>query len=292
MADGQFTSLPIPLSYIDASQIPISASGISSLNVEDAVAELAQDVSGVEVNGVSLPGTLYAQNITSKNLLRPAVEAVNGITITIGSDGTLTVSGTASASVTIVCGVLSPELSGQSCVLSGCPSGGDAYSYSLRAFDGDTVIATDNGSGATFTATANTTIRIRLYGGYTASSVVFAPMVRLATVTDSTYVPFAFTGIETSKALVTKPLRSGKTVPITFATNARTNCMIAISGLGTTVNGLFLVSCGTGGSVYVTEINKGTNISYTTDSYELSISNTSGAADSYMGIFVFNGDIS
>ena len=79
-------------------------------------------------------------------------------------------------------------------ILSGCPSGGGRSTYDLYIagtgpnFDR----VTDNGNGVTFTPSEDvtTSVRITVYAGATVSNKVFYPMIRLATETDGTYVPY------------------------------------------------------------------------------------------------------
>ena len=73
-------------------------------------------------------------------------------------------------------------------VLNGCPSGGSINTYALWNNNEGTVI--DNGNGATIPINTATYGRIRIVNGYTATNLLFQPMIRLATDTDPTFEPY------------------------------------------------------------------------------------------------------
>ena len=63
----------------------------------------------------------------------------------------------------------------------------------LRLYNSQgSAVASDNGSGITFTSDGTTQyyLQIRVEGGYTCTNLVFKPMIRLASVSDSTFVPY------------------------------------------------------------------------------------------------------
>lgn len=123
---------------------------------------------------------------------------LNGITFVFNDDGSVAVSGTASALCSInITG--SYDLNG-SYIISGCPSGGATSTYSLRVYDGNsTNIADDTGSGVTFEASnlagCHTNVIVRS-GAVIATAITFKPMIRLADDTDDTYRPYAKTNKE------------------------------------------------------------------------------------------------
>ena len=77
-------------------------------------------------------------------------------------------------------------------ILSGCPSGGSSSSYRIDTFGTGVPNTPDYGSGATFTASGNSQyVRIIIKSGYAIQgSLIFYPMIRLASITDSTYEPY------------------------------------------------------------------------------------------------------
>jgi hypothetical protein len=108
----------------------------------------------------------------------------NGVTFTVGSDGSVSTSGTASGDVDFYIASSSngPWLnSGLSYTLSGCPSGGSTSTYYMRHSAYPT--AADTGGGATFTASASgkpaQPIIIRIKSGANMNNLVFKPQLEL-----------------------------------------------------------------------------------------------------------------
>ena len=107
----------------------------------------------------------------------------NGVTITVNSDGTISLSGTATDQV--IFGVGSVALSGEY-ILSGCPSGGNYSTYFLFC------VNYDYGSGATVTFDGTRKdIQIYVRSGVNTNGLVFKPMIRLASETDATFAPYS-----------------------------------------------------------------------------------------------------
>ena len=107
----------------------------------------------------------------------------NGVTITVNSDGTISLSGTATDQV--IFGVGSVALSGEY-ILSGCPSGGSYSTYFLycRSYD--------YGSGATVTFDGTSKgVQIYVRSGVNTNGLVFKPMIRLASELDATFAPYS-----------------------------------------------------------------------------------------------------
>lgn len=135
-----------------------------------------------------------------KNLLhntRNSPVTSNGVTATVNSDGTsMTLSGTSNSSFTFVISSTLELNAGVQYALNGCPSGGNGIStYNLRLTDqsGKTLVS-DYGSGATYTPSEDITVKviITVYNGTAfGNGKVFYPMVRLASDTDSTFVPYS-----------------------------------------------------------------------------------------------------
>ena len=81
-------------------------------------------------------------------------------------------------------------------ILNGCPSGGSGTTYRLSWYHYDgTTSAIDNGNGTVAFTPTSTALddrpRITIYNGYTASNLIFYPMLRLATETDASFAPYS-----------------------------------------------------------------------------------------------------
>lgn len=155
----------------------------------------------------------YTINTGAKNLLKYngyASGATNGVTYTINTDGTMTVSGTPQGTSP---SYIEIQLNGnavnisQFCdglhILSGCPAGGSDSTYRMYAARGG-YSRFDYGDGVLLTETALTDVRlvIYIYNGYTANNLVFKPMIRRADITDNTYQPYAPTNRELYEMLL------------------------------------------------------------------------------------------
>lgn len=156
----------------------------------------------------------------AKNLLKNVAVTTtkNNVTYTVNADGTVTVSTTnagASADTDLTLksyvsggAILDDTLDDKTVILSGCPSGGSSTTYHLRFYNysgqssGTIPVATDYGYGTEpFTVSLsanvyiNVTIRVKS-GAIITTPVTFSPMIRLASDTDDTYVPYAMTNKE------------------------------------------------------------------------------------------------
>lgn len=134
-----------------------------------------------------------------KNLLEVTGTSTshNGITYTVNSDSSgnvlsITAKGTASAES--VFNIKMSTTLTASCILTGCPSGGSASTYSIQALNsGSTgILFTDTGSGATLTAQTYGRFRIRITSGTAlpTAGIEFKPMIRLSSASDATYEPY------------------------------------------------------------------------------------------------------
>lgn len=74
-------------------------------------------------------------------------------------------------------------------ILNGCPSGGSGTTFKVDCFYKGSGSFDDTGKGVTFTARKgeNLTFRIVVFSGATLNNVKFYPMLRRASITDSTY---------------------------------------------------------------------------------------------------------
>lgn len=135
-----------------------------------------------------------SKGYVGKNLLKISntTKTVNNVTFTINNDGSVLVNGTASANIFF------NLIQGQAAynddvdyILTGCPSGGSGSTYALRWNTG-TSTPIDIGSGVTIPAGTGDAlyIEIRIQSGYVCNNLLFKPMLRLASIPDSTYEPY------------------------------------------------------------------------------------------------------
>ena len=127
-----------------------------------------------------------------KNTHSVGSTTVNGITFTTNADGSVTANGTATADASYNMVVALPP--NTSFILSGCPSGGSASTYNIFAIETNsfTQAYRDTGNGAEFNTGSYTewSFRVRVVNGQTVNDLIFYPMVRNATVSDSEYAPY------------------------------------------------------------------------------------------------------
>ena len=131
---------------------------------------------------------------TGKNLLPSSITTTlaSGITYTRNDDGTITVRGTSTGYSMCYCDL--KTLKPGTYISSGMSEIGrnaTAYVRMNVMTEANSALAYDYGSGVTFTLTKPTTIRFRIdiSSGLTVNGKVY-PMVRLASVSDSTYEPY------------------------------------------------------------------------------------------------------
>ena len=146
-------------------------------------------------------------NAGAKNLLKitGTTTSSNGITYTLNQDGTVTVTGTATANSFFTLGSMSGYTG--DVILSGCPAnGGDGKWRLYKA--GTNPSQSDTGNGVTYTldGTSNN-YSIEIYNGQEIADgdpLIFRPMIRPAAITDPTYEPYAPTNRELYEDLQTK----------------------------------------------------------------------------------------
>ena len=150
-------------------------------------------------------------NAGAKNLLdytfsingNTSARTSNGVTFTINADRSISTSGTASANITSAWIQMNYVVPSDPVILSGCPAGGADNKYRIDILDGNptsSVIASDYGDGAVIKSSMFTNgiglIRIRIQSGQNTDGLVFKPMIRPASITDDTFVPYAPTNRE------------------------------------------------------------------------------------------------
>lgn len=188
-------------------------SGLEATNAQDAIDEVVTDlntkaaqstVSTLSDTVTTLTGTVngkvgwsdYAQ-LGAVNFLpiTATTQTVNGITLTVNDDGSITANGTATALVSV-------NISGDIALdgeykLSGCPSGGGNSTYSLRLYDSsNNNLGEDIGSETTITVDNKIChVNIIIRDAQTVTDLTFRPMIAPASYTGS-YVPYAKTNAE------------------------------------------------------------------------------------------------
>lgn len=136
----------------------------------------------------------------------------NGIRWIDNGDGTITANGTATARSSFI---LKNSASGGvvlekgDYIFSGCPSGGSTSTYAVNINSVKnnavvTTIAKDVGNGATFTVDdtfSGIAIEMVILSGLKVENLVFKPMIRLASILDDTYEPYAMTNKELTESV-------------------------------------------------------------------------------------------
>lgn len=122
--------------------------------------------------------------------------SMNGVTITNNGDGTYKLNGTATDVVYFDVynssdGTASSIATG-TYILSGS-IGGSGTTWRLNLYSGSSLIAQSTNGDSSATISSGTTIRATIYvnSGTTLNNVTFYPMLRLSTVSDSTFAPYS-----------------------------------------------------------------------------------------------------
>ena len=162
--------------------------------------------------GVASPNPDYPQEIKTvkgKNLLDCSgltESTVNGVTFTPVYDNNnnllyINANGTATGTAIYVLNNTIELEDGNSYVLSGCPSGGSQTTYRLDIVNpGVASYVQDTGAGNSYThaeENINLTVRIWIESGISFNNIRFYPMIRFASVVDSTYVPYGLLRLKT-----------------------------------------------------------------------------------------------
>lgn len=170
--------------------------------------------------------------IGAKNLLPyPYAETTktqNGITYTVNSDGTITVSGTAERGSSFN---LTPMITNnpfKDMILTGCPQGGSGTTFYIRdritnngvlvsqildIGEGNTIGSTDEGYAHQIMLSVNS-------GTIITTPITFRPMIRPEAIKDSTYVPYAMTNKDITNIVKCNQSTAGTyTLQATVASN-------------------------------------------------------------------------
>ena len=191
-----------------AYEVPVHGLGNAAYKgVADTVSTSADLVTSAAVNTklasyvpnsdfvVAEQNIVYTLGKTGKNLFNSSdtFTTPTGLTITKNTDGAFTVSGTSTTAVNVNLGTITLDAT-KTYVLSGCPTGGDANTYSLL-FGTTGYTKRDIGTGITLTnAPANTSLTtyISIGANYTVNKT-FYPMICTAEdwAVGHDYVPYA-----------------------------------------------------------------------------------------------------
>ena len=145
--------------------------------------------SSLKINAIR--GNSVQNSYSGKNKLPNTGETVttNGITYTVNEDKSVTANGTATSDAYYMIATNITIPSGT--ILNGCPSGGNDKTYSIHAYASSSNFKKDFGNGVAFTEDFTATeVYIIIRSGVTVSNLTFKPMIRLASITDSTYEPY------------------------------------------------------------------------------------------------------
>ena len=185
----------------------------------------------------ALQGVYGAKNLNSYPY-DETTKSGSGVTFTDNGDGTITVTGTASADVQFTCHSIDLKVDNGTYKLNGCPPGGSyssGYSIYCNWYQSPGVPSTtykDEGAGTDVVINgsedsadyAKISIAILIKSGTAlpVGGVTFKPMLRDARITDPTFVPYAMTNRELTVSELKHSLKE-----INLATY---NCSIAAYG--------------------------------------------------------------
>lgn len=166
------------------------AGGVAELNDNLAVEKAVGDEKGNNIQG-----TYAKKSDTMVNLLKPTLHTTteNGITCTENGDGTYTVKGTATSTVTLPLGSI--KRINKKLKICGSPSGAGLNTYGINYGEIIMDSTADVGNGAMYYSTdeAGDFLYVFVMNGQTVNDIVFKPMV--TTNIDATYSDFVpYTG--------------------------------------------------------------------------------------------------
>jgi len=194
--DYTFRDILDQLAEATASTICINNNDELELRYVKDIGEIT-NVSGTEItinnnkrtkiSDYQLQGNSYQYTTTGKNLLQNngTTTTLNGLTFTKNEDGTIKVNGTATAQT--IYNINESVVLNGSYIITGCPSGGADATYFLQIYG--TGGTNEYGNGAT-TSNINAVVRIVIRNGATLNNLIFRPMIRLSSVSDSSYEPY------------------------------------------------------------------------------------------------------
>lgn len=158
------------------------------------------DIVSVGDNG-SIEIKTWGKNLFDLSKCGWKTKELNGLSFTINDNGEIIVNGTATAATTVIftSNSMQGKITSGQLILSGCPqtgvSGGTCrlqFYYNSPSL-GSKQIWQSNSVEATITLPSDYTdynCSIVINSGFTANNLVFKPMLRIATITDSTFEPY------------------------------------------------------------------------------------------------------
>lgn len=126
-------------------------------------------------------------------------QVINGVTFTVNDDKSVTVNGTATASIYAFEFVSNLTLPAGVYKITGCPDSGSVSTYRIQVYNSasgsNVMTAEDVGNGRAFrlSTTGKLLVRIGISSGTTVSNLVFKPMISVASLNlfYNDYVPYA-----------------------------------------------------------------------------------------------------
>ncbi len=184
-----------------ASTVPYdnTVSELTATNVQDAIDEIdatvdghGEAIDGIDAEIVDINNMVGAKNLLQNNAI---TQVLNGLTFTVNTDGTITVSGTATATTFFeIYSDATKWLENGNYILSGCPANGGSETYCLIYEKANSARFVDYGNGAEVVVNNDSNganVKIRIGNGTIINNLVFKPMIRVASINDDSYVPYA-----------------------------------------------------------------------------------------------------
>lgn len=165
-------------------------------NVVEQIYSLNQGLANSLNEIADMNNVLGAKNLLPNNITN---QTVNGVTFTVNDDGSITANGTATSHVSLV--LAKTNLEANKYKLSGVPNGSADNTYFMLFYspsnnmwhdacydtDADRLISNPY---------SDDELNIIIRSGQTVSNITFKPMIRPASITDDTYVPYSMTNRE------------------------------------------------------------------------------------------------
>lgn len=229
IAGTQETTVETALGALNAAKqgttlaTPITVAGTSKTTVEGALDGINDYVD----DSVEVLTNVYGSKNLNKYPYYNTTKTQNGITFTDNGNGTVTVSGTASDTVSFYCHALPAydsnhlSLKAGKYVITGCPDDGSDSTYYMWFTYNTEYHDTGNGLEVNIpNDTSSISYGIVIIAGATITTpITFEPMIRDARIIDPTFVPYAMTNRELTEASIIQSIAS----QITAGTNITIN---------------------------------------------------------------------
>ena len=175
-----------------------TTSELEAENVQDALDEIDDQVdtntSGIQAltqQANAMLNILGAKNLLPNNAVS---QTISGVTFTVNSDGSVTANGTATSQISLV--LAETNFEANKYKLSGVPNGGADDTYFILFYSPSNNAWHDPCYGAErliTTTYSDDMLQIIIRSGQIVNNIVFKPMIRLASIQDDTYEPYAKT---------------------------------------------------------------------------------------------------